>query len=164
MISVVRTALTVLCVLMLSSPYVRGQSSVQSAGADAQGNGGSASFTVGQVVYTTNTGSSGSSHQGVQQPYEFYTITSIEEGTDILLSSTVFPNPAQTTVSLSVDDIFDGTLRYELYDLMGKQIQTDKIDSKTTAIPLQECASGTYMLKIRKDNSILKTFTIVKHR
>jgi hypothetical protein len=41
------------------------------AGGEATGSGGSVSYSVGQVVYTTNTGINGSVAQGVQQPYEF---------------------------------------------------------------------------------------------
>jgi|APEBP8051072266_1049373.scaffolds.fasta_scaffold01644_4 hypothetical protein len=163
MISTFRTALAILCLLMVSSSYLWGQSSVHSSGSDATGTGGTASFSVGQVVYTTQSSSSGTSHQGVQQPYEFYTVTSVEEGEGIMLSSKIFPNPAQTAVTLSVGDIEDGTLHYELYDLMGKQIHTDRIVNKITNIPLHECANGTYMLKIRKSDTIVKTFTIVKH-
>ena len=38
-----------------------GQQSVNSSGADANGNGGTASYSIGQVVYTTHTGNGGTS-------------------------------------------------------------------------------------------------------
>jgi hypothetical protein len=46
------------------------QHAVSAAGGNLDGAGGSASYTVGQVVYTTNSGLTGFVIQGVQQPYE----------------------------------------------------------------------------------------------
>lgn len=42
------------------------------SGGDAKGSGGSSNYSVGQVVYTTNTGSTGTVAQGIQQSRELY--------------------------------------------------------------------------------------------
>jgi hypothetical protein len=60
----------------------------------ASGSDWTASYSLGQVVYTKNTGTNGSSSQGVQQPYEISVITAIDETKDILLEFLVYPNPA----------------------------------------------------------------------
>jgi hypothetical protein len=46
------------------------QNTISSAGGNAKGSGGSASFTVGQIFYTKLSGTNGSVVQGIQQPYE----------------------------------------------------------------------------------------------
>lgn len=43
-------------------------------GGDAIGSGGTVAYSVGQVVYTTNTDASGTVNQGVQQAYEIFTL------------------------------------------------------------------------------------------
>ncbi|MCB0409870.1 MAG: hypothetical protein KDD29_06595, partial [Flavobacteriales bacterium] len=55
---------------ILICSIVFAQENTVSSGGDALGVGGSASYSVGQVVYTTHTGVNGSIAQGVQQPYE----------------------------------------------------------------------------------------------
>lgn len=46
------------------------QQATTATGGNASGSGGPVAYSVGQVVYTTNTSSNGSVAQGVQQPYE----------------------------------------------------------------------------------------------
>ena len=55
------------------------QEGINVTGANASGSGGSASYTVGQMVYQTNTGTNGSVAEGVQQPYEISIVTAIEK-------------------------------------------------------------------------------------
>ena len=58
---------------------LQAQTSVNAIGGDATGSGGSVSYSVGQVVYTTNKGTNGSVVEGVQQPYEILVVTAIKE-------------------------------------------------------------------------------------
>jgi hypothetical protein len=50
------------------------QESANVSGGDATGSGGTVAYSVGQVVYTTNTGSTGSVAQGVQHAFEIFTV------------------------------------------------------------------------------------------
>ena len=45
---------------------IQAQNAIPAAGGNAAGAGGTVSYTVGQAVYTTNTGTTGSVVQGVQ--------------------------------------------------------------------------------------------------
>ena len=53
-----RTMVTILFWL-LASFELHAQESVPATGGDGSGSGGSTSYTIGQVVYTTNTGGNG---------------------------------------------------------------------------------------------------------
>ena len=65
---------------------LQAQEAIPATGGEASGSGGSASYTVGQVVYTTNVGTNGNSvAEGVQQPYEISVVTGIPEAKDISL-------------------------------------------------------------------------------
>ena len=77
------------------------QQTVPASGGDAVGSGGSSSYTVGQVMYTTNTGANGSVAQGIQQPYEISTLVGLEV-TDINLELTAYPNPTNNVIHLSI--------------------------------------------------------------
>jgi hypothetical protein len=70
---------------------VNAQESINASGGDALGSGGSTAYSIGQVVYTINTSSSGTSEQGVQHAYEIYSVGIKETEVNIFLS--VFPNP-----------------------------------------------------------------------
>jgi hypothetical protein len=72
--------LILLSTLTFSLSTIHAQEAIPAGGGNASGSGGSASYSVGQVVYTTNTGTNGSAAQGVQQPYEI----SVVSGTIII--------------------------------------------------------------------------------
>jgi len=63
--SVKKFKLTLLFLFSLQLSYA--QEIVPSTGGDANGTGGTSSFTVGQVFYTSNASSAGFVSQGVQQ-------------------------------------------------------------------------------------------------
>ncbi len=48
---------------------IHAQQATTATGGDASGSGGTVASSVGQIVYTTNTGTTGSVVQGVQQPF-----------------------------------------------------------------------------------------------
>ena len=61
--------LIILTVTFLLSVSLQAQEGFSASGGKAQGTAGSSSYTVGQTVYGTYTGSNGSVAQGVQQAY-----------------------------------------------------------------------------------------------
>jgi hypothetical protein len=70
------------------------QSTVPATGGNAEGNGGSVSYSAGQTFYSWISGTSGSVIEGVQLPYEISTIDGAEGDIDINLNCSIFPNPA----------------------------------------------------------------------
>ena len=67
---------TIFAIMFCIAGIVAAQSAVVSVGGDAQSNGGSVSYTVGQVAVQTVANSNGSVSvaEGVQQPYEIMTV------------------------------------------------------------------------------------------
>ena len=80
------------------------QQAVVSAGAEAEGSGGTASFSIGQVFYNVSSGNNGYIVQGVQQPYEISVISSIHDAENIKLTTSVFPNPVSEFLTLKIKD------------------------------------------------------------
>ena len=74
-----RLKLGALLMLGLGLTGLQAQESVNATGGNAQGSGGSVSYSVGQLFYLIITGETGSVSEGVQQPYEISVVTAVVE-------------------------------------------------------------------------------------
>ena len=156
-----RLKLSIFLFLILS--YVNAQDATSSSGSNASGTGGTASYTVGQVVYTTNMGTNGSVAQGVQQPYEISVVNGIAEAKGIDLILTTYPNPATDFVKLKIENYKSENLGYQLYDAQGKFYLKNKIESNETNIAIGDFAVGIYFLRVTDTSKYIKTFKIIKN-
>jgi hypothetical protein len=147
---------------LLGAQIVYSQEAIPVSGGEANGPGGSVSYTVGQVFYTTYTGSTGSVSQGVQQPYEFQVIIN-SKLKNINLTAVTYPNPTKDFIILKITDSAFNNLRYTLFDANVKFIASDAISASRTQIQMKYLTIGVYILKVSKKNKILKTFKIIKH-
>ena len=146
---------------LLATIELQAQESPTASGGDATGSGGSSSYTVGQVVYTTNTGSNGSVAQGVQQPYEISITTGVNE-TTINLEMSVFPNPTTNYLQLKVDSEKLENLNFQLIDLQGKVITNKKVTATTSTINMEALPKAVYFLNVTRNNQTVKTFKVIK--
>ena len=151
----------IVTVLLLSTHLIYSQETIPTSGGDATGTGGSASYSAGQIVYTTHTGSNGSISQGVQQSYEIFTLSNASLST-VNLSATTYPNPTSDYVVLAISDINLTDLSYALYDIQGRPIAKATISSKDTQIDMHSLSAGTYLLNVNQNNQKLKSFKIIK--
>ncbi len=163
----------ILLTFILSLPTVSAQEAISATGGNASGSGGTASYTVGQIFYQTRTGTNGSVAEGVQQPYEISVVTGIEEVIGINLSVSAYPNPTADYLILEVDAsaYFDNAqykppgiqaMRYQLYDMSGKLLQSKMIIGTQTTIVMSNLVPATYLLKVTRGNKEVKTFKVVK--
>ena len=152
---------TITLIAFFASFTIHAQQTVDAAGGDATGTGGSSSYSVGQIVYTTHTGSNGSISQGVQQSFEIFTLSNAALST-VNLTATTFPNPPSDYVVLAISDINLTDLSYALYDIQGKPIAKATISSKDTQIDMHSLSAGTYLLNVNQNNQKLKSFKIIK--
>ena len=104
--------------LLLIAGIAQAQESTNTSGGEATGSGGSVSYSVGQVVYTTNTGSSGNVAQGVKHAYEINVVGIIDKQLNIALNA--YPNPTTDVLTLQISNYNNEKLMYQLYDLNGK--------------------------------------------
>ena len=158
-----RLKLSAVLLLGLGLTGLQAQESVNATGGDALGSGGSASYSVGQVVYTTNTGTNGSVAQGVQQPFEISVVTGIEEAKGINLSVSAYPNPTTDYLTLSISEFEISNLTYQLYDISGKLLQSEKITGNQTNIVMSNLVPANYFVKVIAGNQLIKEFKIIKN-
>ena len=158
-----RLKLSALLFLGLGLTGLQAQTSVNATGGNASGSGGSASYSVGQLAYTTNTGTNGSVSEGVQQPFEISVVTGLEEAKGINLSVTAYPNPTTDYLTLSISEFEISNLTYQLYDISGKLLQSEKITGNQTSIVMSNLVPATYFVKVIQGNKEFKTFKIIKN-
>ena len=138
------------------------QQATTATGGNASGSGGTVAYSVGQIVYTTNTGTTGSVAQGVQQPYEISIVLGIDDNS-IKLELTAYPNPTTNFLTLNVGKAELSTMNFELYDMSGKLIESRKIISSSETIAMENLPTATYFLKVTNNNNQVKTFKIIKN-
>jgi len=145
---------------------LRGQEAIPASGGNSTGVNGSVSYTAGQLVYITKTDVTGSVAQGVQQPYEISVITGNMEIKGISLNCSVYPNPTDDLLQLTVDSELLDNLSCLLYDSNGKIIVNKNIISSQTTIEMGTLAAAAYFLKIIKTEHSasyeFRTFKIIK--
>ena len=154
--------LILFCVLMTSiGAYA--QSAVSASGGESSGSGGTASYTIGQTFYSANVGTSGQISEGVQQAYEIYDVTEVQNPISANISLSAFPNPTSDFLTLRIDgDYIDG-LDCTMYDISGKEIMHQRIGSSETSIDMQSLPPATYFVRVTKDKNEVMTFKIVKN-
>ena len=147
---------------------LQAQENINATGGNASGSGGTISYSVGQVMYNTHTGTNGSVAEGVQQPYEISIVIGIEEAEGINLSVTAYPNPTIDYLTLEMQSFVqtqdfasqeaqtqdfasqETQNQYfaSLYDLNGKLLQKIPITNQQTRIDMNNLAPATYFLKV----------------
>ncbi|PCI93603.1 MAG: hypothetical protein COB15_16080 [Flavobacteriales bacterium] len=157
-----KKTITSVVFVLLGLGGLHAQESPTASGGEATGTGGTASYSLGQVVYTTATGTNGSVAQGVQQPFEISVTTGVNE-TTINLEMSVYPNPTTNYLQLKVDSEKLDNLNFQLIDLQGKVIDNKKLSSTTTSINVESLPKAIYFLNVVKNNQIVKTFKVIKN-
>ena len=139
------------------------QSALSASGGNSSGNGGTACYTIGQMFYSANVGTSGQISEGVQQAYEIYDVTEVQNPLSANISLSAFPNPTNDFLTLHIDGNYISGLDCTMYDISGKEIMQQQIDSSETSIDMQSLSPATYFVRITKEKNEVKTFKIVKN-
>jgi hypothetical protein len=140
---------------------LQAQTSVNASGGDASGSGGTVAYSVGQVVYTSNTASTGTVDQGVQHAYEIYTVGIKEIALNISL--TAFPNPTTENLTLQISDYNNEKLSYQLFDMQGKALSEGQIVGPQTLINMNGLPRATYFVDVlNQENKKIQSFKIIK--
>jgi len=141
------------------------QETLNAAGGQASGSGGSASFSVGQVFYQTHQGEGGSLAEGVQQPYEIYLETAVDDAPAISLSMAAYPNPVADRLTLRIDeqgDLSASGYRFQLFDNLGRLLKSDTITDMQTHIDMSSFDPALYIIRVSDSKRDVASFRIIK--
>ena len=149
----------ILLIALLSS--LSAQQVLSSAGAQAVGNNVQLSWTIGETVIETYTGTSVILTQGFHQSRLIVTnINPVESGKFSLM---VYPNPVQWDLKLELKGNIFSNFNYSLYDISGKLLQMKRMDTNPENITMKNYPSGEFFLRIsEKENEFIQTFKIIK--
>ena len=134
-------------VILSLHPILFGQQNTVSGGGYAYSTAGTVNFTIGQTCFQNTTNISADLNDGVQQPYEFFTL-----GFSPILSFKseilVYPNPTQSLFYISllfeeVENIF-----VKVYTADGKIIYDLQLLQKVTEISLDAFPQGIYFVEV----------------
>jgi hypothetical protein len=73
----------------------------------------------------------------------------------------LFPNPVKDELTLNIQIPTQG-LSYQVFDMTGKQLKTENINSETSIINMQNFQGGVYILKLIQSGQEIQSFKIVK--
>lgn len=139
------------------------QEAAVTADGNALGNGGLVNYTIGQIVYTTNSGVNGSALEGVQQAFEILIEAELKEVKGINLMVSAYPNPTNHFLNLKVENYGSINWMYKLFDMSGKLLETKIIEGAHTRIGLGNLESATYFVQVIQNKKEVKTFKIIKY-
>lgn len=151
----------VLLLLIFGLSRLYAQEAIPASGGEASNNGGSVSYSIGQLVYTTNTEANGSVSQGIEQPFEISIVLGIEQNL-INLSFVVFPNPTTDLLTIQNKSDYKNNISYQIYDINGRLLLSKKLSGENTTISTSNLAVSSYFIKIIQSNKVIKIFKILK--
>ncbi len=65
-----------------------------------------------------------------------------------LLGVSIYPNPAKDYVEINIEDVISHDLSLQVYDMLGKLIESQSITEQTTQLNIKNLEKGVYILKI----------------
>ncbi|MBI3238731.1 MAG: T9SS type A sorting domain-containing protein [Flavobacteriia bacterium] len=137
------------------------QESPVASGGDVSGMGGSMSYSIGLIDYRQTDVASGSVYEGVQQPYELFSV-GLEEWDDNV-SISAYPNPMTSQLTIAFPDEVLENMRFTLTDESGRVIQNGLLDTKETVVDVMPLARANYFLTVYKKDQSVRVYKLVKN-
>ncbi|HEA31085.1 MAG TPA: T9SS type A sorting domain-containing protein [Leeuwenhoekiella sp.] len=137
--------------------------SFTTAGGEASGINGSASFSIGQLSYSSFENANMQVHTGVQQAAvdHQHSFNVADHKKEVRI--TIYPNPVvdQLTITVAHSDV--QRLEYQLYDIHGRLVDNNHLQQSQTTIALGYLQPATYLLKVLYENRPLKILKVIKN-
>ena len=150
-----------LAVLGLASSVLTAQEAFVSSANEALGAGGSLSYSVGQLIISSQTTANTTIDVGIQLPLQIVTLSN-PEVTSVQLTAKAYPNPSTDFVFLSLTEASYEEMEYALYSMNGSLVCQSNVTASETSIDLRTLAVGTYVLRVTQHQNEIKTFKIIK--
>ena len=133
---------------------------IGSDGGHSRNNQFSLDYTIGEVVTEFGQDSASGVHltQGFQQT--MLSIVSIEEHVQNI-EIDVYPNPTVDYLNVSIPTLQED-MQFSLYDMQGKLIDQQKINSKAFTIGFSNQSTGNYLLVFSTKDQRIKTLQVQK--
>ena len=137
------------------------QESFSTIGSNYSNASGSISATAGQLSVFGYSDIEGTVSPGVQQPYEITVIDGISEFEDF--TCTIYPNPTNDFIQLTVGSTIVENTLYVLYDMKGEFLESREVTKPSILINMGHYPVGAYFLLITNNHREVKAFNIIKN-
>jgi len=114
-------------------------------------------YSIGEITIETHSNSSNTITQGFHQPLTIS--VNIQELTDSP-EMVIYPNPASEIVYIVISNN-DQKFIANIYSIEGKLIESKSI-SKETSFNTSNYASGKYLITLKQNDQLIKTYQIIK--
>lgn len=142
---------------------LKAQQATLSSGGNGSGTGGSFAYSVGQTVYTAQSNSAITLSIGVQQGFELFLITGLEDEDRFGLAATVFPNPTSNYLTVEIKNYSpDTAMEIFLFDAKGQQMHRQQVVDVLTYLEMKHLSPALYMLKVIQGNKLVKVVKVIK--
>jgi len=151
-----------LCLICFLSSALQAQEVVTTSGGYGSSSSAKVTWTIGEPVTETVTGTNSILTQGFNQGDLIITIIKDPELSGLNIKA--YPNPASDHLKISVGNSELDYLDYILFDIRGQVIKKNKLKGVQSEIPMGNLAPSTYFLKIYKNNTEIAIFKIIKNK
>lgn len=149
----------VFCMLFLmKSVIVMSQNNFVGAAHIAINDNAQISYSIGQTFVNRLDNNSQFITEGVQQSFEFYTLSNPEV---VKLSITIFPNPTALVLNVNFNDTLKLPIQYRLLDVNGKLIFQGVFTNLDNKINLKGNLA-MYYLNLYKKGQFIKSIKVLK--
>ena len=138
------------------------QQDVVTNGGDAKSEGGSFSYSVGQILVSQIDPPSSSwsneaitINHGVQQ----FFIPNCENNQQVKI--TAFPNPSNGLVNIELSNWDDVEVSVAVFDVLGKSLLQQPLSKKRTQLNLSQLNSGIYLISIDNVCGSVSSFKLI---
>jgi hypothetical protein len=130
--------------VFLVAQLVQSQETIPVSGVAVHRSGGSASYTVGYVFYSTNTSTTRAASQGMQQFFEFQTLSN-PELTTVNLTAVRYPNLTKDSIILRIKDTAIHPVPCALFDVNAKAIVSNVIVLSSDHVQMKLLYTSAYV-------------------
>ncbi|MEJ6792859.1 MAG: T9SS type A sorting domain-containing protein [Lacinutrix sp.] len=71
---------------------------------------------------------------------------------DIPTKFSIFPNPSSSVMNISIPTLTDGGLKLEVFDVLGKKVYTEQLNTLYSEINIANWNSGLYLVRLSSPN------------
>ena len=142
---------------------LKAQQTTVASGGNGSGTGGSFAYSVGQTMYTAQSNNATTLSKGVQQGFELFLITGLEDEDRFGLAATVFPNPTSNYLTVEIKNYSpDTAMEIFLFDVKGQQVLRQQVVDVQTQLQMEHLSAALYVLKLIQGNKLVKVVKVIK--
>ena len=149
-----------LSALLIIPTVSMAQEAITTAGNYFKAGGNSLEWSLGQELTETFISESYMLTQGLHQGTLL--IVSIQDFYAEATTVKVFPNPVTDILNLEIQELHEDNLRWYLFNIQGKLLESGDIRSASSSINMQSLDSGIYILSIENHSRLIKSLRILK--